>query len=62
MSGNAQYRIVNERELILRHLGRELQQITAYMLREPLTDRMTELLAQMQFQSQLRRCNGSAPL
>jgi hypothetical protein len=50
MSGSVPYRIVNERELILRRIGRELAGLTAYILREPLTDRMTELLAQLRGQ------------
>jgi hypothetical protein len=46
MYGYPQYRIVNERELILRRIGRELRYVTAYVVHEPLTVRMIELLAQ----------------
>jgi hypothetical protein len=47
MDGCPQFRIINERELILRRIGRELRHVTAYMVHEPLTVRMIELLGQL---------------
>jgi hypothetical protein len=50
MDGCPQFRIINERELILRRIGRELRHVTAYMVHEPLTVRMIELLALLRAQ------------
>ena len=47
MYGTDQYRILNERELILRRIGRELRHRAAHTLLEPFTDRMLELLAHL---------------